>query len=87
MPPITDAELRTLRQKYHCAFTAHQSCVQARNHVVMTGKLPSAELLEQEAVALRELADARARQLAGWTELAHAHGTHEPPHIRMLSDR
>ena len=84
MPPITDAALRNLRQRYHCAYTAHQSCVLALNEATMSGKRPSPELLEKEAAALRERAEARAGQLAGWTELANDNGPHEPPCVRTV---
>ena len=79
MPPITDDELRDLRQKYHCAYTAHQSCMRARSDEAMSGKPPSQELIRREAAALRELIEARARQLAGWTELVNDDGIDQQP--------
>ncbi len=84
VPPVTDAELRHLRQKYHSAYTAHQNCVQARNHAIMSGLPPSTEQLQREAAALRALADARSRQLAGWVELANGNGVYEPSHILTI---
>jgi hypothetical protein len=66
---ITDDDLRKLRLKYNAAYTAYQSCVIALNEAAMSGKKPSKELRENEAKALRELTDARAKLLAAMNEL------------------
>jgi hypothetical protein len=60
MPPISEAELRVLRQKYQAAYTAYQSCVDALAALAAKRETPSAELLEKEGKALRELNEARA---------------------------
>ena len=61
---ITEAALRDLRLIYNAAYTAYQSCVQALNEATTSGKHPSAQLIKNEAAALRELSDARAKLLA-----------------------
>ena len=64
MLKIKEAALRGLRLKYNAAYSAYQSCVRALSEVSMAGEAPSAELLENEAKALRELTGARANLLA-----------------------
>ncbi len=73
MPPVTDERLRELRQRYNAAYTAYQSCVLALNEAIASGKGPTPALLENEAAALHELTDARAKLLAAIGGLA------EPP--------
>ena len=60
MPPISESELRELRQRYQAAYTAYQSCVDALTEIGSRGEKPSDELLHKEAHALRELNEARA---------------------------
>jgi len=68
MPPVTDERLRELRLRYNAAYTAYQSCVLALNEAAMSGKPPSNTLLENEAKALRELTEARAKLLAAMAD-------------------
>ena len=60
MPPVTEDKLRELRQRYQLAYTAYQSCVDALTAVMSKHEGPSAELMDKEAKALRELNEARA---------------------------
>ena len=60
MPPMTEEKLRELRLQYQAAYTAYQSCVDALTALSFKGERPSAELLENEAKALRTLNEARA---------------------------
>jgi hypothetical protein len=64
MPPVTDERLRELKLRYNAAHSAYQGRATALNEATTSGKRPSAELLQTEAAALRELADARAKLLA-----------------------
>jgi hypothetical protein len=64
MPTAKHAAIRFLRMKYQIAHDAHQSCVRALNEAGMSGQLPSAQLLEREAKAARELAEASRNLLA-----------------------
>jgi len=66
--PITEVTLRDLRHRYNAAYTAYQSCVQALTEVTMSGKRPSPELQANEARALHELTESRARLLAALAE-------------------
>jgi hypothetical protein len=59
--PVSERELRELRLRYEAAYTAYQSCVEALAKAGSQGKRPSAELLQKEAQALRELNEARER--------------------------
>jgi hypothetical protein len=61
---VTGQQLRTLKQKYKIAYDAYQSCVKALTEAGLGGNKPSAELLHQEAEALRALTEARAQLLA-----------------------
>jgi hypothetical protein len=51
--------LRDLRQRYNTAYAAYKSCVDAMTELCFKGEKPSADLLEKEAKALRELNGAR----------------------------
>jgi hypothetical protein len=64
MARATLSELRTLRMKYKVAYEAYQSCVRAGTK----GEKASADLLEQETVALRQLTETRARLLAAMAD-------------------
>jgi hypothetical protein len=59
--PIPDAELLRLRQTYHAAYSAYQSCARALTEAGMSGEPASDELLEHKATALRKLSEARER--------------------------
>ena len=74
MPPIAEAALQELRMRYHAAYTAYQACVRAVTEATMSGAVPSATLLEQEANALGALTKTRARLLE-----AMMAGAAEPP--------
>lgn len=64
MPKVGEVGLRSLRLRYNAVYTAHQSCVQALYEPRMSGEPLSAELLEKETHALRELTAARGNLLA-----------------------
>jgi len=68
MPSVTEAQLRELRHRYNAAYAAYQSCVIALNEAAMSGTHPSKELLGNEAKALRELNEARAKLLAAMVD-------------------
>ena len=68
--PISDTELVDLRQRYEAAYEAYQSCVLALEEVWRGGKKPSAELLERQKTALRELNDERKRYRDALVEVA-----------------
>jgi len=68
MPRLTEAELAALRMKYRAAHAAHQSCLRALSEAALSGSIVSRALREQEARALRELANIRAELLAGLAE-------------------
>ena len=74
MPPIAEAALQELRMRYHAAYTAYQACVRAVTEATMSGAVPSATLLEQEANALGALTKTRASLLE-----AMMAGAAEPP--------
>jgi hypothetical protein len=57
--PITDEQLRELRERYRVAYTAYMSCVDALTVLVSKREKAPAELMEKEAKALRELNEAR----------------------------
>ena len=61
---ITEAALRDLRLVYNAAYTAYQACVHALNEATISGTPPSTELFKNEATALRNLTEARAKLLA-----------------------
>jgi hypothetical protein len=63
MTRIIDDQLGELRQRYNAAYTAYQSCVLALNESALLGEPPSKMLLGNEAKALRELTEARAKLL------------------------
>jgi hypothetical protein len=60
--------------RYHAAYTAYQACVRAVTEATMSGTVPSATLLEQEANALGALTKTRASLLE-----AMMAGAAEPP--------
>jgi hypothetical protein len=64
MSRVTDDHLRTLRQRYNAAYTAHQSCVRAMSEAAVTGESPCETLLANEARALQGLGLERAKLLA-----------------------
>jgi len=70
MPRIADHQLRELRQRYGAAHTAYQSCVLALNEAALLGEPPSKTLLGNEAKALGELTEARAKLLPGMLALS-----------------
>ena len=76
MPPVAEAVLQELRMRYHAAYTAYQACVRALTEAAMSGAIPSATLLEQEAKALGVLTKTRANLLAAMSAAA---GAAEPP--------
>ena len=57
--PISDAELVDLRLRYESAYKAYQSYVLALEEVWRGGEKPSADLLERQKKALRELNEER----------------------------
>ena len=68
--PINDAELVHLRLRYEAAYDAYQSCVLALEEVWRGGEKPSAELLERQKTALRELNEERKRYRDALVEVA-----------------
>ena len=66
MPRATLAALREFRLKYKVAYEAYQSCVRA--NAGLKGDKPSADLLEKETAALRQLTETRAELLAAMAE-------------------
>jgi hypothetical protein len=64
MPKATLSTLRSLRLKYKAAYDAYQSCVRAG---IKSEKL-SADLLEKETAALRQLTETRAKLLAAMAQ-------------------
>ena len=64
MSPRAPEALQVLRMKYHAAYDAYRSCVEALSKASMNGGAPSQELLHNEGEALRELTEARANLLA-----------------------
>jgi hypothetical protein len=72
MPLATETALHELRMRYQAAYTAYQGCVRAVTEATMSGTVPSAALLEQEAKALGALAALRASLLAAMTDAAAA---------------
>lgn len=64
----TNLELRTLKQNYKIAYAAYQSCVKALTEADVNGTKPSAELLESELKALKQLTEARANLLAAMSK-------------------
>jgi len=61
---VTKAALQELRMRYQAAHAAYQACVRALTEAAMSGSIPSAALLEQEAKALGVLTETRAKLLA-----------------------
>ncbi len=59
MPSFLDTTLRALRLRYNAAYSAHQSCVNALNEAALSGQAASPELVRNEAIALRQLTEAR----------------------------
>jgi hypothetical protein len=55
--------LQTLRLTYNAAHAAYQSCAAAINETLLSGRAPTQQLLDEEALALHELNDARDRLL------------------------
>jgi hypothetical protein len=55
--PSNPAQQQSLRLKYNAAYTAHRSCAEALGNANIDGKTPSAERLQKEANALRELTE------------------------------
>ena len=68
--PITDAELVALRLRYETAYEAYQSCALALEEVLRGGEKPSAELLERQTTAFRELNEQRKRYRDALVEVA-----------------
>ena len=68
--PISDTELVHLRLQYEAAYDAYQSCVLALEEVWRGGEKPSAELLERQKTALRELNEERKRYRDALVEVA-----------------
>jgi hypothetical protein len=73
MAGLTEEHLRELRQRYQVAYTAYQSCVDALTKVSFKGEKPSSELWAKEAMALRELNEARAAYRDALLEIAFGH--------------
>jgi|SRR5688572_10198816 hypothetical protein len=69
----TEADLRTLRLRYNAAYSAYQACLIAINEAAMSGQTASADLLKNEAAALRELNDARGNLIAAMAAMAKNH--------------
>src|SRR5688572_19932517 len=63
MPKINEAPMRELRMKYKIAHETYANYVKRLIQAESTDK-PSAELLEQETKAARELTETRAKLLA-----------------------
>jgi hypothetical protein len=59
--PITEDQLFDLRLKYETAYGAYQRCVLALEEIWRGGEMPSAQLLEHHATALRQLNAERTR--------------------------
>ena len=78
MPPLSDTALHELRMRYQAAYTAYQGCVRAVTEATMSGAVPSAALLEQEAKALGALTLLRASLLAAMTDAAAADLSSDP---------
>ena len=76
MPLVSDPALQELRMRYQAAYTAHQACVRAVSEATMSGIMPSAAMLEQEAKALRALTKLRTSLLAA---MAEGDGAAAPP--------
>jgi hypothetical protein len=68
MSPRTPEALQVLRMKYHAAYDAYRSCVEALSKASINGGVPSQELLDKEAAALHELTEARGNLLAAMRE-------------------
>ena len=68
--PISDAELVHLRLRYEAAYEAYQSCVLALEEALRGGEKPSAELIERQKTALRELNEQRKRYRDALVEVA-----------------
>jgi hypothetical protein len=68
MPRISEAALRDLRLRYNSAHAAHQGCARAVTEAASSGVTPSADLLTNEAEALRQLIEARTKLLAAMAE-------------------
>jgi hypothetical protein len=68
---FSNGTLRELRLRYNAAYAAYQSCVKALNEAVLSGKRPTAELLENEAKSLRELTESRANLLSALIQVTN----------------
>jgi hypothetical protein len=66
MPRVTESALQELRMRYQAAHAAYQACSRALTEAAMSGAIPSAALLEQEAKALGVLTQRRAKLLAAF---------------------
>jgi hypothetical protein len=78
MPAPPKTVLQDLRLRYHAAYTGYQACARAVTEATMSGEVPSATLLEQEARALAALTKTRANFLAAMAGDAVA--TEPPAH-------
>ena len=65
MPITKDAAIHVLRMNYTSAYNAYQRCVKALTEAALHGPRTSPELLEREANALWDLAEARREFMAG----------------------
>jgi hypothetical protein len=59
MPPVTEEKLRRLRDTYRVTYTAYMRRVDALTALISKRERAPAELMENEAKALRELHQAR----------------------------
>jgi len=69
VPATFDADLRELRMRYNAAYSAYQSCLIAINEAAASGQPPSKALLENEAIALRELNETRGHLIAAMGQI------------------
>ena len=77
MPWNDDPSIRALRLSYNAALSAHTDRSRALSEATLRGELPSASLVQAEAVARTRLNDARAKLHAA---MARAMGCcPEPP--------
>jgi hypothetical protein len=68
MTGVTNPKLQALRLKYNAAVTAQRGCVRALAEANRARTAPSAELVENEERARRQLEQARVQLLAAMTE-------------------
>ena len=74
-------KLRDLRHEYKAAYTGYMGSVHALSDAGLRGELPTQELLEQEALAIRKLTRARRALL----DALYEETTGQPIHRRASS--